>query len=393
VNETPVPTEDKAGFRADAFVGAGWSALLIAVVWWSTVFVPGPGDVVSTIPLTTVAVLLLIVTSIALLLRRRWPVLTLAVTATVDAYSIIAKSIDGAGYHYAALFGVFFVAVRHPFRRTCLAVGLSMGLVYLSAVANADWRWTGFGPMGVIVTTLLATSFGQVRYLREHLVRSLHEQVESAELTREAVARTRVAEDRLHTARELHDLVGHRIAVVHLRAAAAIRTVESDPPSALRALRDIDDAARDVLHDIDQLLADLRAGDTRADEPDLGQLDDLIDEFRRYGLDIRTDVSGDLGAVPVSTSRVTYQVVHESLTNALKHGRSGGPVALVLHVARASVSVRVSNASADTSATDPREGWGLHGIRERVADVDGSVTVDPGPEFVVDVALPIGGRP
>lgn len=376
---------------AVALSSISWTVLLIALVWWFTIIAPDRNDNFTVQALEPLAAPVLIVSSIGILVRRRHPVVTLALTAAADLSSVVFD-LDGAGYHFGGMFGVFFVAVRYPLSRTLSLVAGPVGLVYLAEVQNAGWRWLTFAPTWVLLSTALAVAFGQVRLLREHLVRSLQDRVASVEAAQDATARARVAEDRLRTARELHDVVGHRIAVVHLRAAAAVRSLDQDPSVIRRALLDIDEAARAVLTDIDHLLADLRAGDNATPfQHDLRDLDELLAEFEGHGLRIASRVEGDPAHLPPMISEAAYYMAVEALTNALKHGGPDTTADFSLAVRHSGVTLRISNPSCSDNVTSERSGWGLHGLRERVLQLGGTLVVTPGRNFVVEVVLPTGG--
>ncbi|MEQ6899688.1 histidine kinase [Nocardioides sp. YIM 152588] len=362
--------------------------LLIGFVWWTTLLGPGPHDDFTVRLPGPVGVLVLTAASVGLLARRRNPALCLALTVGADLASVVLD-LEGLGYHYAGLFGVFFVATSYSLGRAVALAAPAMGLVYLAEVVNAGGRSVAFAPVWVIISTALALGFGQVRYLREHLVVSLQEQVDSAERTREAVARTRVAEDRLQTARELHDVVGHRIAVVHLRAAAALRSLDDDPETTRRGLVDIDHAARDILVDIDQLLADLRA-DEPAPALDHGpvRIERLLDEFRSYGLTVRARIDGQLSGVPPQVAWTAHQALTEALTNALKHGGPDAVAELHVRLGADALDLRVSNPIGGAEGGAARDGWGLRGLRERVSELGGRVNVTRGTDFVLEITLP-----
>lgn len=374
-----------------------WTGVLVLIVWWTTVVVPDQFDDFRVRDLDPVEVVVLMVATVGLLFRHRSALLTLALTVGADFASVVLD-LEGHGYHYAGLFGVFCVAMRYRLRTSLALVSASMGLVYLAEVQQAGGRWLAFAPTWVVLSTALAFSFGQVRYLREQLLQSLEERVISAEAAQDAVARSRVAEDRLQTARELHDVVGHRIAVVHLRAAVAVRALDDDPEATRQALVDIDDAAKAVLSDIDHLLAELRTGDGPPQlEQRLGRMDEFLDGFRRYGLVIREDLEADLDreleTLPAEVAATTRQVLVETLTNAYKHGGVNPSAHLRIRQSTDQLEVTVRNPNPTGPVqVSKRSGWGLHGLRERVADLGGTMRVTQEPDFVVDVFLPLGPR-
>lgn len=357
---------------------------LIGAVWWIN-FV---GPDVSRITWEDAVVVTL--TSIGLLLRHRSPLATLLLCAGCDlAASLLA--LQGFGYHFAAWVAAYFFSLRHSTGWALAFVLPTMSAVVIAETAEKDWRWFAFGTTLVAGGTLVAVAFGQVIRLREQLLVALRERAESAERSRESEAAARIADDRLRTAREVHDVVAHRMAIIHLRAAVSLRTDADISPAARQALQEIDDAATAALGDIDQLLADLRAGDAPGRSGVDGlDLSDIVTEFRGHGLDVVLTRSGDLSTVATPVAKVVRRAALEGLTNGLKHG-AGAPVRVALDVSDRTVTMTVRNRSAD-AATDVRSGWGLRGIRERVDEVGGDAWfgLESG-EFVLGVSAPIGG--
>jgi signal transduction histidine kinase len=115
-------------------------------------------------------------------------------------------------------------------------------------------------PQHVLVVVLGGVLGDAIRTQRAHLD-ALTDRAERAERTREALARQRVAEDRLSTARDLHDVVAHQIAVINLHAGVASSALRTRPDSAEASLALIRTASRTVLTEIGDLLAALRDPD------------------------------------------------------------------------------------------------------------------------------------
>lgn len=365
--------------------GAAASSVgLIGAVWWIN-FV---GPDVSRITWEDAVVVTL--ASIGLLLRHRSPLAALLLCAGCDlAASLLG--LQGFGYHFAAWVASYFFSVRHSISRALAVVLPTMGAVVVAETAEKDWRWFAFGTTLVAGGTLVAVAFGQVIRLREELLVALRERAESAERSRESEAAARIADDRLRTAREVHDVVAHRMAIIHLRAAVSLRTDEDISPAGRRALQEIDDAATAALGDIDQLLADLRAGDAprRSGADDL-DLSDVLAEFRDHGLEVVFARTGDPSNVAAPVAKVVRSAALEGLTNGLKHG-AGAPVRVALDVTDGTVTMTVRNRSADGSE-EMRTGWGLRGVRERVDEVGGNAWFGrEGDEFVLGVSAPVGG--
>lgn len=198
-------------------------------------------------------------------------------------------------------------------------------------------------------------------------------------------------------ARDLHDAVAHQISVISLNAGAASTALEARPEKAREALATIRSASRTVLGEIGDLMAMLRQGDGEvapAPQRSLDSLDDLVVSFRASGLEVAMRVEGDVDTVPASVSRVAYRVVQEGLTNALKHGTERRAHVLIERVGEG-LHIVVTNpcdssAAARTTETDRGGGYGLVGLRERVAAVRGTVEAGLTPGgFRLSALLPI----
>jgi signal transduction histidine kinase len=202
--------------------------------------------------------------------------------------------------------------------------------------------------------------------------------------------------ERNRLARELHDSVGHALTVATLQAGAARKLLDSDPAFAREALASVEDAGRAALEDLDHVLGLLRDGDAAdtAPQPTLADLDRLLAETRAAGVEVRAQVSGDLGRVPAAVSREAYRILQEGLTNALRHaGRV--PVTLRLAATADGLELELANPLGPAGRRPPGGGGrGLRGIGERVAILGGQLTAGPdGTGWRVAVGLPLRPGP
>lgn len=360
---------------------------LIVLVWWVSFVGPdvdGP---------TGLDVLLTGVASAGILLRHRAPVLTLLLCTGADLAATLS-GLQGFGYHFAAWVAVYTFSTRFRMAWALLGTAPTMGAVLVAESAEKDWQWSTFGMTLLAGGTLVALSFGQVVRVREQLVTAMQERAESAARTQESEAAARIADHRLRTAREVHDIVAHRMAIIHLRASVSLRTEPDMSPAGRTALEEIDEAATAALAEIDQLLADLRAGDgaDRAAATAALDLDDIVAEFRGHGMDVVLACEGDPSAVAEPVARVVRSAALEGLTNGLKHG-GGATVRLSLRVTEEQVELVMRNRS-DERPVEVRTGWGLRGVRERAEQLGGEAWFGPEDgDFVLGVSVPAGGAP
>ncbi|MEU8817447.1 histidine kinase [Actinoplanes sp. NPDC048796] len=191
----------------------------------------------------------------------------------------------------------------------------------------------------------------------------------------EETARIRAAQTRL--ARDVHDVVGHSLAVILTQAEAGQYLPDEDPGALKSLLAGIATSARTSLRDVQEVLSTTR--DTADD------MDKLIGNLRDGGREV---VSGQDGTPRVLTQeqRVTaYRVLQEMLTNAIRHGRHDSAVIVQRSWTADSLVIEVRNATG-APGSPPGSGSGLHGMRERLAAVGGSLETGRRDDVFVAVA-------
>ncbi|RRS01892.1 sensor histidine kinase [Glycomyces terrestris] len=211
---------------------------------------------------------------------------------------------------------------------------------------------------------------------------------------REAERERYRAEERVEMAREIHDVVGHSLAVVSMNAGVALHMAEKHPgtPDAVvENLRAIREASNRALQDLRATLAPLRKGQ----QPELrptGAVADvaaLVDGVRKGGLPVDYTLTGDPAAVPVNVAATAYRVVQESLTNVIRHAEA---TQAVVQIACDAAALRV--AVLDDGRGGPlhpdRMGQGVTGMMERVQAGGGTFTAAPRPGggFAVTARIP-----
>jgi signal transduction histidine kinase len=325
---------------------------------------------------------------------------TLGLGAVIATYSVAAHadrpgSVQGLAMALVAV--VVYVAIEAWFN----VVGVSLAIWALALVVG----WMVFGATWVLGD--LVRSRGEVIAQLEHRNAEL-------EAEREENARLAVAQERARIARELHDAVAHSLSVMVVQAGAARRALETggvpgsdggaaDEASAVAAaerargaLAAIETTGRDTLTEMRRVVGALRpAGeDAYEPQPSLDQLDALLGTVREAGLPVELVVEGEARAVSRSVDLAAYRVIQEALTNTLKHARA----------ASARVRLRYGTDALDIEVTDdgrgaaarllerPHRGYGLIGMRERVAMVGGELVAEPGLSggYLVRARLPTG---
>lgn len=203
----------------------------------------------------------------------------------------------------------------------------------------------------------------------------------------ERVERT-ATEERLRMAQDLHDGVGHGLAVIAMQAGAALHVLDRDPEKARASLEAIRATSKESLEALRSELAAMSGGAaaaTRRPAPGLAELPALLDRVRAAGL--RVDVVGDPGAVPDRLGETAYVVVQEALTNVLRHA---GATTATVEWTRAGDRWVLAVRDDGRGGAVQDEGMGISGMRARVARLGGSLRAGPrdGGGFEVVAELP-----
>lgn len=240
---------------------------------------------------------------------------------------------------------------------------------------------------------LLLRVLGREAQTRAEQIETAHERDQAAEL-----AELREGQARL--ARDVHDVVGHSLAVILAQAESAQYLPDDEPARLKDTLATIATSARTSLQDVRQVLG------ATSDRTPRGGLDTLIDGVKASGHEVISTEIGDPRPLPPELEVVAYRVLQEMLTNAIRHGRRDEPVHVERHwqeELRIEVRNVIDMATVDTvaivAAGDhvPVPGNGLEGMRRRLESVNGRLDVRPrtgvgNPTFTVTAWLPTGAR-
>lgn len=242
----------------------------------------------------------------------------------------------------------------------------------ISSWQGTSWRWV------VVVTTILLLVVPwllglTVRFLREARTSQLRQ--ESAEHDAQVLAvenaqmahLARLKEDQARLAHDVHDVVGHSLAVILAQAQAALVTADADD-AAHRHLQAIVTTARSSLREVRAVLAD-------AESPN-SDLDALLGEAGAAGVPIEVTDAGRPRPLPPDLAAVAFRVLQEMITNAIRHGAPGRPVAVSRTWRDDDLALAVRNVCRPVGPdTDPGGGRGIPGMRARLDRVGGSLVV------------------
>jgi signal transduction histidine kinase len=330
------------------------------------------------------------ISAVALFFRRRHPLaVALVIAAALAAEFAAFGSSEGIGVFLMPLFAAYELGVGDSPRRGLigLAALLAMGAVWDAFDPSDAGRLTEHvGQVIWLIPWVIAFLFGLYwRRRRLNLDQAAREHAERAKRA--------VAEERTRIARELHDAIGHSVAVMTVQTSAVRRLLHGDQAKERAALETVEATGREAMAEMRKIVGVLRSGDEAPDlapPPSLAQLDRLTDNFRHAGLVVDMEIAGDIAAVAPGLSATVYRVVQESLTNTLKHAAARRVrVAIECRADRLEVTVTDDGLG---GAADPAKGAGLAGMRERVKVYGGTLLAGPsaGGGFTVHAVLPAG---
>jgi signal transduction histidine kinase len=358
----------------------------------------------------------------ALIVRRKWPIavvlVSIAITPAqmgylmgiVGLYTLAASELPRriigslAGMSFLGMLIVMFVRVRQDTQRGTWELG--------------DW----FVPFASITTAVGMTAppvlLGMYVGARRRLMESLRERADSLErelqlLAERAEERAEWArgEERTRIAREMHDVVAHRVSLMVVHAAALQAVARKDPEKAVKNAALVGDMGRQALTELREMLGVLRSGDGRdvreraavplvavgvaaaaaasravddegtGEGPCLSDVDELLGQSAAAGMAVDLSVEGETRSYAAEIEQTAYRVVQEALTNVHKHA-AGAKTHVRLAHRVSEIAMQVENepppelASA-SAARLPSGGNGLVGMRERVLALGGVFVSGP----------------
>jgi signal transduction histidine kinase len=326
--------------------------------------------------------------------HRRFPLGMVAV-AVLGSVVLLA---DGTPYPLtlpAVFYALYSVALASGPART-LAVGVTTKVVLLTASLITHPGSSGF--VTLLWAALAVTAGSGSRSHRGYLA-EVEDRARRAEQAREDEANRRVAEERLRIARDLHDAVGHHVALISVQVGALACLLEdADMGPAKESVAHIQRASGEALEELRLTVGLLRepgaAEPTEPAEPvpGLDQLDTLIGSFADSGLRVTREVTGQARPLPESVELTAYRIIQESLTNTRKHAGCDTAVVRLTYTPRA-LSLAVEDEGRPVTVNTrhiPSGGHGVVGMRERAAALGGRLSAGPRPEggYRVSAELP-----
>jgi signal transduction histidine kinase len=311
----------------------------------------------------------------ALWLRRRWLV-GLAVALT--AVSFVSDTAGGA-----CLIALFTLAVHRPFRYVAWVGGAQVVLTPLYFWLRPDPDLPYLGAVAfVLVLTAAVIGWGMFVRSKRQLLLSLRDRARRAETEARLRAEQAQRLAREAIAREMHDVLAHRLTLLSVHAGALEFRPDAPREEIARAAGVIRESAHEALQDLREIIGVLRAGDrddTGRPQPTLAALDALVAESREAGMKVTLDQRvADAAEVPASVGRTAYRIVQEGLTNARKHAPGAEVAVTVTGAPGDGLAVTVRNPPPGRPVPPvPGSGQGLIGLTERATLAGGRLEHGP----------------
>ncbi|WPO69823.1 MULTISPECIES: sensor histidine kinase [unclassified Streptomyces] len=334
----------------------------------------------------------------ALLVHRPWPGFALLL-AGAGAFTAAWRQWEIPPPQFLSVdVALAYVAAGRPRRSSLPFAGAALAVLALCLTGRLLYGEEGGTPsepyvaLAVVIAWLVGNSVHQSRDYAEKL---------RAQLAAQAAGRA-VAAERLRIARELHDIVAHSIGIIAFQAGAAARVVDSRPQSAREAMLAVESAGRETLSGLRRMLGSLREADLADGEGDaagaplapvagLADLDRLA-ETTTAAAGVRVEVRrlGEHRPLPPEIDLSAFRIIQESVTNVVRHARGADVCRVTVDYRAGDLAIEVADRGRGDGSTSGM-GYGLAGMRERVALLHGefSAAPRPGGGFLVTARLPL----
>ncbi|MET9138987.1 sensor histidine kinase [Streptomyces parvulus] len=327
----------------------------------------------------------------AVWLRRRWSV---GLAAAMLPLGFVSVTSGGA-----TLVALFTLAVHRPFRYVAWVAGAQIALqpLYYWLRPDPELPYLGSLVFGTLLTAAVV-GWGMLARSKRQLMLSLRDRARRAETEARLRAEQAQRLAREAIAREMHDVLAHRLTLLSVHAGALEFRPDAPREEVVRAAGVIRESAHEALQDLREIIGVLRSAESDdaggRPQPTLAALDALVTESREAGMKVtlagRVD---DPAAVPASVGRTAYRIAQEALTNARKHAPGSEVTVSVGGAPGDGLAISVRNAPADGEVPHvPGSGQGLIGLTERAVLAGGTLEHGATPEggFEVRARLPWG---
>jgi signal transduction histidine kinase len=347
-------------------------------------------------PSTRAPALALAITAAAsLVLRRRAPILTLALSGGLVIALFAFDHNAGPVAVIAPAIALYSIALWRggvQLVAALVATAAAVMLVDLFLAGHDTDRITLQTAAHVALVALPVLAAEALRNRRAY-VRVLLERLELAERTREEEAARRAEQERLRIARDLHDIAAHTLTTINVQAGVAAHLIDRNPVHAREALATIETASHEALEELRTILGVLREPENgrapRDPLPGLAAVGSLIEQARGAGLQVSLEVEGDQPPrIPEAVQLAAFRILQESLTNTRRHA-PGAVASINLSYGADGLRLAVENDARAGRANGSQRGVGILGMHERVAALGGTLDAGrAGDRFRVVAELP-----
>jgi len=325
-----------------------------------------------------------------LLIRRRHPVLVLLLTSLgICVYYALQYPPIGLALPIAA---ALFSAAEAGHLRVGIIVSVVLVALslYFQIVSGQDaGQLLGYELPPVIALMGASLALGDGVRSRRLLKESQRERERQARLELERRTTEQRNEERLRLARDLHDALGHSVAMISLQSAVAAEALPARVSEAQRAVAEIRDISVATMAELRTTVRRLRSLDSGVELPaGLDEMPALAQQARGNGLDVRIVEVGDQRHAPDALGRAAYRIVQEALTNVIRHANA---TMVTVTLDRGPDALTVTVRDDGQGAAEVVEGNGVRGMRERAAELGGQLQVTSpgrGAGTVVTAVLP-----
>ncbi|MEU3368253.1 histidine kinase [Streptomyces pseudogriseolus] len=324
----------------------------------------------------------------AVWLRRRRP---LGLAVAMLPVSFVSETSGGV-----AVIALFTLAVHRPFRYVAWVAGAQLVLtpLYFWWRPDPDLPYTAVVILFVVLTGA-TVGWGMFVRSKRQLMLSLRDRARRAETEARLRAEQAQRLAREAIAREMHDVLAHRLTLLSVHAGALEFRPDAPRDEIARAAGVIRESAHEALQDLREIIGVLRAGEGEEagrPQPTLAALDTLVAESRQAGMKVTLEQRvADAGSVPASVGRTAYRIAQEGLTNARKHAPGTEVTVSVTGGPGEDLTVTVRNPAPEGDVPPvPGAGQGLIGLTERAILAGGTLEHGPTPDggFAVRACLP-----
>ena len=368
--------------------------VLLSLCVLALAFTPQAGTRLDVTPLLLVSSL---VQSLALIWRRKAP---LAVYGVVLVSCTVQWALaQNSSSNISLMICLYTLARYWSLRRLLLVASVGVPSLFVLVFRVAQYQGNGLLALFFLACSVAASiALGLVAEERHTQLAALAERAAHAEFEREQRAQMAVLAERARFSREMHDILGHTLAVITGLADGGVRQVEANPERGKQVFELIGDTSRIALADLRRTLGALRerplderveelgvGAETLTPQPGVADISELLERTRSAGPCVSCRIDGEPASLPRSLQLAIYRIVQESLTNSLKHAGPDTSVQVAIEVDEKSLRVSVSDtgseprraAPAGASPNPGSPGQGLTGVRERAALAGGRAEAGP----------------